>query len=46
MGEADNKAALSFNAFVRMASYLAASKAGVEVANPETSDAENIQVVE
>ena len=32
VAEAANKSALSFNAFVRMASYMAASKAGVEVA--------------
>jgi hypothetical protein len=46
VAEAANKSALSFNAFVRMASYMAASKAGVEVAKPEATDAENIQVVE
>ena len=36
--EAANKSALSFNAFVRMASYMAASKAGVEVAKPEEGE--------
>ena len=38
VAEAANKAALSFSAFVRMASYMAASKAGVEVAKPEEDE--------
>ena len=46
IAEAANKSALSFSAFVRMSSVVAATKAGVEVAKPETTDAENIQVVE
>ena len=46
VAEAANKLGLSFSAFVRMSSIAAATKAGVEIAKPETSDAENIQVVE
>ena len=46
IAEAANKSGLSFSAFVRMSSIVAATKAGVEVAKPETSDADNIQVVE
>ena len=46
IAEAANKLGLSFSAFVRMSSIAAATKAGVEIAKPETSDAENIQVVE
>ena len=38
VAEAANKSALSFNAFVRMASYMAASKAGVEVAKSEEDE--------
>ncbi len=46
VSEAANKSGLSFSAFVRMSSVVAATKAGVEVAKPEATDAENIQVVE
>ena len=46
VSEAANKSGLSFSAFVRMSSVVAATKAGDEVAKPEATDAENIQVVE
>jgi|TARA_B110000977_G_scaffold114658_1_gene148253 hypothetical protein len=38
VAKAAHKSALSFNAFVRMSSYMEATKAGIEVARPEEDE--------